>query len=169
MNQSRSKLRFILLATGLALAATSTLQANPPPSKIKGAFKLVTIGELLYSRSMANSVDRDFQAVAKLVRDGDVTIAEQEGVFLDLARFKGMPGDGGLIGEPQKARDEKAMGIDMVALANNHTNDWGYEGLAEMERLLDAAGVTHAGAGRNLTEARKAAVLSAPQGRIAMV
>jgi poly-gamma-glutamate synthesis protein (capsule biosynthesis protein) len=118
---------------------------------------------------MFSSEDRDFQAVAHLVRKADVTIAEQEGVFLDLAKLNGMPGNGGLIGRPEKAHDEKAMGIDIVALANNHSSDWGYGGLAETERLLDAAGVAHAGAGRNLTEARRAAILSTPRGRIAMV
>ena len=167
----------VLLLIGTALTAQAagqtedreTFRLTAPPSRIQGRFKLVTIGELLYSRPMANSTDHDFQAVAKLVRDADVTIAEQEGVFFDLARFKGDPGYGGLIGSPEKARDEKAMGINLVALANNHTNDWGYEGLAEMQRLLDAAGVAHAGAGRNLTEALKAAVLETPHGRIAMV
>jgi poly-gamma-glutamate capsule biosynthesis protein CapA/YwtB (metallophosphatase superfamily) len=165
------------LAMGVAHAQPSELsndpkaflQASPPMSKIKGAFTLVTIGELLYSRPMANSSDQAFQAVAKLVRDGDVTIAEQEGPFLDLAKFKGVPGNGGLIGDPAKARDQKAMGIDLVALANNHTTDWGVDGLAEMERLLDQAGVKHAGSGRNLTEARKAGILNTPHGRIAMV
>jgi poly-gamma-glutamate capsule biosynthesis protein CapA/YwtB (metallophosphatase superfamily) len=185
MNQSECKLRHTLVlaavVASLVMSAVhaqqsdltrdheALLRPNPPASKIKGPFKLVTIGELLYSRSMTNTVDQDFQAVAKLVRDADVTIAEQEGVFFDLARLKGVPGSGGLIGHPEKARDEKAMGIDMVALANNHTGDWGYEGLVEMERLLDAAGVAHAGAGRNLTAARKAAILTTPRGRIAMI
>lgn len=97
----------MLLTTGVSLLATvaahaqapdmpndakAFLQANPPPSKMKGHYKLVTIGELLYSHPMPNSSDQDFQAVAKLVRDGDVAIAEQEGPFLDLARFKGVPG-----------------------------------------------------------------------------
>jgi poly-gamma-glutamate capsule biosynthesis protein CapA/YwtB (metallophosphatase superfamily) len=178
MDQSRSTSRFrLVLAIGMALTAwpavhaqpDAPILANPSPSNIKGSFKLVTIGELLYSRPMSNSGDRDFQAVAKLVRDADVTIAEQEGVFFDLAKVKGVPGNGGLIGPPEKAHDEKAMGIHMVALANNHSNDWGYDGLAEMQRLLDAAGVAHAGAGRNLTEARKAAILTTPRGRIAMI
>jgi poly-gamma-glutamate capsule biosynthesis protein CapA/YwtB (metallophosphatase superfamily) len=157
-----------VLAIGMALTAWSAVRAQSPPG-LRGPFKLVTIGELLYSRPMSNSGDRDFQAVAKLVREADVTIAEQEGVFLDLAKLKGVAGYGGLIGRPEKALDEKAMGIDIVALANNHSSDWGYEGLAETERLLDAAGVAHAGSGRNLTEARQAANLSTPRGRIAMV
>jgi poly-gamma-glutamate synthesis protein (capsule biosynthesis protein) len=185
MNESRLKLRYaVLLALGMATSVSTRLYAHSvgagnsakplnrthlSPSKIKGPFKLVTIGELLYSHPMANSGDPAFQAVAKLVRNADLTIAEQEGPFLDLANFKGIPGNGGLIGDPGKALDEKAMGIGLVALANNHTTDWGYEGLAEMERLLDHAGIGHAGAGRNLTEARAAAIVSRPQGRIAMV
>jgi poly-gamma-glutamate capsule biosynthesis protein CapA/YwtB (metallophosphatase superfamily) len=185
MNQSKFRLGLaFVLGTGVASMTTfaapayagnraesprELFQAGASPSGIKGSFKLVTIGELLYSHPMSNSADLAFQAVAKLVRSADLTIAEQEGTFLDLGKFKGVPGNGGLIGDPAKALDEKAMGIDMVAIANNHTNDWGYEGLTEMERLLDAAHVTHAGAGRNLTEARKAAILSTPRGRIAMV
>jgi poly-gamma-glutamate capsule biosynthesis protein CapA/YwtB (metallophosphatase superfamily) len=168
LGQSKSRCRRVL-AVGLALAGWSAVHAQSPPSTIHGPFKLVTIGELLYSRPMSNSGDRDFQAVAKLVRDADITIAEQEGVFLDLVKVKGAVGSGGLIGGPGKAQDEKAMGIDIVALANNHSSDWGYDGLAETQRLLDAAHVTHAGAGRNLTEAREAAILSTPRGRIAMV
>jgi poly-gamma-glutamate capsule biosynthesis protein CapA/YwtB (metallophosphatase superfamily) len=176
LDRSKSRCR-VVLAFGMALTGWSAvhaqpdlpLLAKPSPSTIQGPFKLVTIGELLYSRPMSNSPDRAFQAVVKLVRDADVTIAEQEGVFFDPAKIKGVPGSGGLIGGPGKANDEKAMGIDIVALANNHSSDWGYDGLAETERLLDAAGVTHAGAGRNLTEARKAAILSTPHGRIAMV
>jgi poly-gamma-glutamate capsule biosynthesis protein CapA/YwtB (metallophosphatase superfamily) len=178
MHQSRSVSRSrIVLAVSMALTAWPAMHAdphvaivaNPSPSTIKGPFKLATIGELLYSRPMSNSEDPDFQAVAKLVRDADVTIADQEGVFLDLAKLQGAPGNGGLIGVPEKAKDEKAMGIDIVALATNHSNDWGYEGLAQTQRLLDAAGVLHAGAGRNLTEARKAAILTTPRGRIAMI
>jgi poly-gamma-glutamate capsule biosynthesis protein CapA/YwtB (metallophosphatase superfamily) len=185
MTQSGHRFPFaIALATVLALVARSSAHAqtpdspsdpsqprhaSPPPSKISGPFKIVTIGELLYSHPMATSADPRFQAVAKLVRSGDVTIAEQEGVFFDTAGLGGVPGNGGIIGDPEKARDEKAMGIGVVALANNHTNDWGYDGLAKMQRLLDEAGVAHAGAGRNLTEALAPAILATPRGRIAMV
>src|ERR1700733_7492203 len=176
MAQIRSRCTRVLLVALTTMAwsaapapADRSVSSIPSPAKIKGPFRLVTIGELLYSRPMFNSEDQDFQTVAKLVRAADVTIAEQEGVFLDLAKFKGVPGSGGLIGRPEKARDEKAMGIDIVALANNHSSDWGYEALAETERLLDAAGVAHAGSGRNLSEARKAAILATPRGRIAMI
>src|SRR6266542_2759207 len=37
--------------------------------------------------------------------------------------------------------------ISGCALANNHVLDWGYEGLSETLKTLDAAGIAHAGAG----------------------
>jgi hypothetical protein len=41
-----------------------------------------------------------------------------------------------------------AARIDCCCLANNHVLDWGYDGLAETLRTLDAAGIAHTGAGR---------------------
>src|SRR5262249_13208285 len=46
-----------------------------------------------------------------------------------------------------------AARISCCSLANNHTLDWGDEGLQETLRTLDLAGIAHAGAGRNCPEA----------------
>jgi len=48
--------------------------------------------------------------------------------------------------------------IDIAGLANNHTLDWGREGLIETIETLRAAGIETAGAGRNLSEAAAVAV-----------
>jgi len=53
-------------------------------------------------------------------------------------------------------------GIIGCALANNHVLDWGYEGLSETLRTLDAAGVKHAGAGNHAGDAVAPAVLNVP-------
>jgi poly-gamma-glutamate synthesis protein (capsule biosynthesis protein) len=50
-----------------------------------------------------------------------------------------------------------AAGFDCCALANNHTMDWGREGLRETIGALQAAGIKTAGAGSTLAEARKPA------------
>jgi poly-gamma-glutamate synthesis protein (capsule biosynthesis protein) len=60
-----------------------------------------------------------------------------------------------------------AAAIDCCALANNHVLDWGRAGLLETLETLDAAGIAHAGAGRDLAEAAAPAVLDVPgKGRV---
>ena len=60
-----------------------------------------------------------------------------------------------------------AAAIDYCSLANNHTIDWGYQGLMETLDVLARAGIRSAGAGRNLHEAERPAVLPvAGKGRV---
>ncbi len=60
-----------------------------------------------------------------------------------------------------------AAAIDYCSLANNHTIDWGYQGLTETLEVLAQAGIRSAGAGRNLHEAERPAVLPvAGKGRV---
>ena len=57
--------------------------------------------------------------------------------------------------------------IDACALANNHILDWDYDGLSETLRTLDAARISHAGAGNNANEASTPAILNvAGKGRV---
>ncbi len=58
----------------------------------------------------------------------------------------------------------KGVGLDAVALANNHLLDWGQEGLLETLAHLRAAGIATAGAGRDREEAQAPAVLPLPGG-----
>lgn len=60
-----------------------------------------------------------------------------------------------------------AARIDCCGLANNHVLDWGYAGLTETLRTLDKAGIAHAGAGHDASEAASPAVLDVPgKGRV---
>jgi poly-gamma-glutamate capsule biosynthesis protein CapA/YwtB (metallophosphatase superfamily) len=59
-----------------------------------------------------------------------------------------------------------AAGIDVCALANNHVLDYGPAGLLETLEALRGAGLRTAGAGRNLAEARRPAVVDLPNGRL---
>jgi poly-gamma-glutamate capsule biosynthesis protein CapA/YwtB (metallophosphatase superfamily) len=57
--------------------------------------------------------------------------------------------------------------ISACTLANNHVLDWGYDGLSETLKTLDAAGIAHAGAGSDAEEAMRPAVLDmAGNGRL---
>lgn len=59
-----------------------------------------------------------------------------------------------------------AVRPDVCALANNHVLDFGPPGLRDTLDVLGAAGLTAAGAGRRLEEARAPAVVPAAGGRV---
>jgi poly-gamma-glutamate capsule biosynthesis protein CapA/YwtB (metallophosphatase superfamily) len=146
------------------------LKAPRKPGATKGAFSLVSIGDLLYSHPMADNPGAEFQKVVTLIKSGDVTIGNQEGVFIDLKGFKGEAyGPGQLWGEATLAKDMKAMGVDMVSVANNHSLDFGTAGLLESIRHLNDAGMVNSGGGPTLQDARKAGVLATPKARVALV
>jgi poly-gamma-glutamate capsule biosynthesis protein CapA/YwtB (metallophosphatase superfamily) len=68
---------------------------------------------------------------------------------------------------PQNIGSLTAAQISACALANNHLLDWGYDGLSETLKTLNAAGIAHAGAGNDAEEAMQPAVLGiAGKGRL---
>jgi poly-gamma-glutamate synthesis protein (capsule biosynthesis protein) len=71
--------------------------------------------------------------------------------------------------DPAAVAALKAGGVDFVSLANNHTGDFGPEGLLETVAVLDAAGIAHAGAGVDRWSARESALLTAAGTRVSVV
>lgn len=59
--------------------------------------------------------------------------------------------------------------IDCAILANNHTLDFGYEGLTETLATLNAAGIKTAGAGQNVAQASEPAILSGSEQKRVLV
>ena len=90
----------------------------------------------------------------------DVSIVNLESVVGDLPGEAAYPQKRFLLQTPPDALaalDE--LGLNVVALGNNHINDWQDLGLASTIRSLSAAGLAHTGAGANGTEARRPAVV----------
>jgi poly-gamma-glutamate synthesis protein (capsule biosynthesis protein) len=63
----------------------------------------------------------------------------------------------------------KAGNIRCVSLANNHTLDYREEGLLDTLDHLDSAGIAHAGAGRNLEEAMRPAIVETDGLKVAVI
>jgi poly-gamma-glutamate synthesis protein (capsule biosynthesis protein) len=61
--------------------------------------------------------------------------------------------------KPEYLSQLSSAGISIVNCANNHTADFGVEGILETIQQLDSSGIRHTGIGRNLAEARKPVVL----------
>lgn len=67
---------------------------------------------------------------------------------------------------PKNIHVLKAAGIDHCSLANNHTLDWGRQGLKETLQTLESANIQYSGAGMNFEEATKPSALHLNTGRI---
>ncbi len=147
------------------------LVAPPKPASVRGRFSVVSVGDVMLARPQAATADPDLRKVLDAIAAGDVAIGNQEGPALDLKTLpRGTFGMfGGLIAEPGMAADYTAMGFDLMSVANNHSTDWGGEGLLRALGLLDQAGVGHAGGGASLSEARRAGYAQTPKGRVALV
>lgn len=62
--------------------------------------------------------------------------------------------------EPTAVDILKSGNVGFVCLANNHTMDFGVAGLGQTLRILDTAGIRHAGAGMNQMEAEAPATIA---------
>ena len=63
--------------------------------------------------------------------------------------------------EPEAVETLRLGGVDFACLGNNHAADFGMEGLLETARVLDEAGIAHAGAGTDAGAASAPARLEA--------
>ncbi|MBQ5813788.1 MAG: CapA family protein [Clostridia bacterium] len=71
--------------------------------------------------------------------------------------------------DPSVLDDAKAYGFNLVSFANNHTMDFGHNGLMATKQAVDEAGMVNAGVGANLDEAASPAFLDTPNGRVALI
>jgi poly-gamma-glutamate synthesis protein (capsule biosynthesis protein) len=72
-------------------------------------------------------------------------------------------------GPPQATQSLQAIGVDAVSLANNHALDYEVDALLDTLDLLGEAGIAVAGAGRDVDEARRPAIVEAGGARVGLV
>jgi poly-gamma-glutamate capsule biosynthesis protein CapA/YwtB (metallophosphatase superfamily) len=151
-----------------------TIEAEMQAS-VPDGFAAVAVGDLIISRALSQHAGRlpAFGSVLEILRGSDVAFGNLETTIFDPRTFTGAPysweGDWTNASLPAVAGDLKAMGFDIVGRANNHSQDWGLEGMRETARWLDDAGIVHAGAGESHRMARAPAYFESPKGRIAVV
>jgi poly-gamma-glutamate synthesis protein (capsule biosynthesis protein) len=127
-------------------------------------------GDCMLTRRLRVFDEPAFLALANIFRGCDAAMANLETV---VRRWdEGTPGitqGTFMTTPPELLEDLKWFGISMFACANNHAFDYGEGGLLATIRHLDAAGLAHAGSGRNLAEARMPGYLDTRGGRVAIL
>ncbi|PAP92266.1 CapA family protein [Mesorhizobium wenxiniae] len=142
-------------------------------TNVADGFTMVAVGDLIVTRPLTKGQHAGFDDIVKILRDADVTFGNMETNIFDIRSFTGSPqaeyGGAYHVSLPELGPDLKAMGFNLVSYANNHTFDWGVEGMRETCRALDQNGIVYAGVGENLAQAGAARFLETPRGRVALV
>lgn len=137
------------------------------------SWNIVLAGECMASRPFSACDDPEFLKVIDIMRGADLTMAHLEMNFGDpeeidwpsrndwVASF--------MITEGRVADDFRWAGVDMLSLAHNHSFDWGPSGILSTIGHCRRNGITHAGTGRDLEEARQPAYHETRKGRAALI
>ena len=177
---SRSRLSFALTILVATPAVIGSAQRPAAPHDTTGlrlgvpnGFSLASVGDLIQTHPVSPARTPGLAEVIARIGGATVTFGNFESTAIDMRTFRGYPQAefGGLWvrSEPEVVPDLKTMGFDLVARANNHSTDWGLEGMRETDRRLDQAGIVHAGTGETRAASRAARYLATPQGTVAIV
>ncbi len=104
------------------------------------------------------------------LRQGQIVYGNLEFPITDRGQYD--PSKSWVQGRRMKPEDVHALseaGFHVVSMANNHMMDFGPEGMLQTIELLDSRNIIHCGAGRNLAEARRPAILERDGVRVAFL
>ncbi|MFC2048483.1 CapA family protein [Chloroflexota bacterium] len=133
--------------------------------KEKDVITLLAAGDVIIARK---DYQNSFTRVAAILREADIAFFNCETAYAE----KGSPGmaqHGAGPHDPTKMPALVSAGFDVCTLANNHTLDWGVDAVVECRERLEALGIAVCGAGRDISEARKPAILERKGIRVAFL
>ncbi|MFP2901196.1 CapA family protein, partial [Corallococcus sp. 4LFB] len=99
-----------------------------------------------------------FREVRPIVDSGDLFVVNLECPYTDSTQK--LPKNFNFRARPELVNVLTAGRVGVVSLANNHMMDYGAQGLLDTLTSLEAARIPFFGAGRNLAEARRPAVVT---------
>ncbi|WEJ08603.1 CapA family protein [Sinorhizobium prairiense] len=116
---------------------------------------LGAVGDVFVNRdNPANA----FNGCDQLLGSMDLVFGNCEGAYTDQPRFAPSAG-WRVVSAEANGRGLGRAGFDVMALANNHILDAGYEGLSGTIKLLQSQGIATIGAGANKSEATAPAII----------
>lgn len=136
---------------------------------------LALLGDVMLGRGVNGEIrhrapESFWGDVLPLLRSTNAAIANLECAITRHARLWGKtPKVFHFRADPAAIEVLRAANIRCVSLANNHSLDFKEVGLLDTLRHLDEAGICHAGAGRNLGEARTPAVFEVDGLKVAVL
>ena len=133
-------------------------------------FTMALTGDAIITRKLSVYKEPPFLEMINLIRSADVAFTNFEMLLHDYEPFP-MHQSGGtyMRAEPSMAKELIWAGFDIVSTANNHTGDYGPEGMRLTLKYLNDYGLVNAGAGESLEEAREAKFIETSKARVALI
>jgi poly-gamma-glutamate capsule biosynthesis protein CapA/YwtB (metallophosphatase superfamily) len=132
------------------------LERGDPVVSEKGRVTITAVGDVRVFRDEPETL---FEHVRSTFQQADIAFCQSEGVYSE----KGSEGSSGMRGAaPNDPRCYPAFagaGFNVVSMASNHTMDWGRDALLDTLDRMRSDGMYPIGAGADLDEARKPAVI----------
>jgi poly-gamma-glutamate synthesis protein (capsule biosynthesis protein) len=127
---------------------------------------LYAVGDVSLGRGIGNSVkkrgpDYPFSAVSATLHEADIVFGNLESILgdkEDKLRFPGKPYN--FLAPLDSAAALKRAGFDLLSLANNHALDYGESAIKKTGDALNGADILFLGAGKGLTQAREAVIIT---------
>jgi poly-gamma-glutamate synthesis protein (capsule biosynthesis protein) len=135
-----------------------------------GNFRVALAGDCMLTRRLSIFEEPAFLALRDIFRNSDAGFVNFESVARRADEGNPSVTRGTYMTTPPELLPELSwFGVNMVSTANNHAYDYGEGGVLATIRHLQEAGITFAGSGHNLAEARRPGYLDTPNGRVALV
>ncbi|WP_439107050.1 CapA family protein [Congregibacter sp.] len=133
-------------------------------------FTMALTGDSIITRKLSVYNEPEYLQMIELIRDADIAFTNLEVLFHDYETYP-MAVSGGtwMRADPGLAAELSWAGFDLLARANNHTGDYGVEGMRITSRHVRDAGLLDAGVGESLAEAREAKFLETSKARVALI
>jgi poly-gamma-glutamate capsule biosynthesis protein CapA/YwtB (metallophosphatase superfamily) len=155
-------------ATPRPTPLTPVVQAGPAPDA--RSMTLALTGDSIITMKLAVHTEPQFVKMIDLIRGADAAFTNLEMLFHDYEPYPSTQSGGTYMrADPALVKELVWAGFDMVARANNHTNDYGVEGARLTTKYVADAGLVQAGVGESLREAREARYLDTDKGRVALI
>jgi poly-gamma-glutamate synthesis protein (capsule biosynthesis protein) len=157
-------------STAPPVSAAGVQTPGAPASSPAAGFTLALTGDSIITRRLSVYDEPAFRRLIDIVRGADAAFTNLEMLFHDYEPYP-MNESGGtyMRAEPALVKELVWAGFDLVSRANNHTGDYGADGMRLTTRHVEAAGLVQAGVGENLAEAREAKYLETARGRVALI
>lgn len=178
---SRENILRLILAPGLVLAwcfsglaAAAEVPADKVTAPVASELRIAAVGDIMLGGTATPELqkfgyDYPYEKTRDVLKQAQIVFGNLEGP-LTAGGVAGVNKQYIFRSPPDKVAQALARaGFNVVSLANNHTLDYGPEGLDDTRAALDKAGIQSVGAGKNEAEARQAVLIKVGEVTVAFL